>query len=168
MLLLMKNGGELLMNSFSIAFRNLCFYGYDKHRNSFHLRHRTYFYRNNSHCSWTFSWSFFSIGFVVATVYIIYFKLISEAYIDRDKYRILEIIGMTDKEALRAVGKQIGISYLLPLVVGIIHSCVDMSLLSELMNYNIIVRVITSIITFSVIYGIYFIATTRKYLKIVM
>lgn len=112
--------------------------------------------------------AFLALVFIIATGSIIYFKLVSEAYIDKDKFRILRRLGMTDEEAYRAVSKQIGISYLLPLVVGIIHSCVAMSVLSDLMNYNIIVPAIMSIIIFAAVYGIYFIATTRKYLKLVM
>lgn len=111
--------------------------------------------------------AFLALVFIVATGSIIYFKLLSEAYIDKDKYKILRRIGMTDKEVYKATTKQIGISYLLPLVVGIIHSSVAMSVLSELMNYNIIVPATISIIIFIAVYGVYFIATTRKYLKIV-
>lgn len=112
--------------------------------------------------------SFLALVFIVATGSIIYFKLVSEAYIDKDKYKILRRIGMTDKEIHTSVIRQIGISYLLPLLVGTIHSCVAMSVLSKLMNYNIIIPTIISIITFIAVYGIYFIATTRKYLKMVI
>lgn len=112
--------------------------------------------------------AFLSLVFIIATGSIIYFKLISEAYLDKDKYVLLKRLGMTNKEIFRATTRQIGISYLLPLVVGIIHSCVAMSVLSKLIDYNIIMPAISSIITFIVVYVGYFIATTRKYMKIVM
>ncbi|MBX4260833.1 ABC transporter permease [Clostridium estertheticum] len=112
--------------------------------------------------------AFLSLVFIIATGSIIYFKLISEAYLDKDKYVLLKRLGMTNKEIFRATTRQIGISYLLPLVVGIIHSCVAMSVLSKLIDYNIITPAISSIITFIVVYVGYFIATTRKYMKIVM
>ncbi|MEH6852115.1 ABC transporter permease [Bacillus pseudomycoides] len=111
--------------------------------------------------------AFLALVFIVATGSIIYFKVVSEAYIDKDKYKILRRIGMTDKEIHKAVIRQVGISYSLPLIVGMIHSCVAMSVLSKSMNYNIIIPSIISVIVFIVIYGVYFIATTRKYLKIV-
>ncbi|OPJ58295.1 FtsX-like permease family protein [Clostridium oryzae] len=110
--------------------------------------------------------AFLSIVFIVATGSIIYFKLVSEAYIDKNKYTILKRVGMTKSEMHKSVQKQIGISYILPLIVGIIHSCVAMSVLSKMMNYNIIVPAVRSIIIFVVVYGIYFLATTRKYLQI--
>ncbi|MBU3202042.1 ABC transporter permease [Clostridium estertheticum] len=112
--------------------------------------------------------AFLSLVFIIATGSIIYFKLISEAYLDKDKYVLLKRLGMTNKEIFRATTRQIGISYLLPLVVGIIHSCVAMSVLSKLIDYNILMPAISSIITFIVVYVGYFIATTRKYMKIVM
>ncbi|MBU3184965.1 FtsX-like permease family protein [Clostridium estertheticum] len=112
--------------------------------------------------------AFLSLVFIIATGSIIYFKLISEAYLDKDKYVLLKRLGMTNKEIFRATTRQIGISYLLPLVVGIIHSCVAMSVLSKLIDYNILTPAISSIITFIVVYVGYFIATTRKYMKIVM
>ncbi|MCB2305740.1 ABC transporter permease [Clostridium estertheticum] len=112
--------------------------------------------------------AFLSLVFIIATGSIIYFKLISEAYLDKDKYVLLKRLGMTNKEIFRATTRQIGISYLLPLVVGIIHSCVAMSVLSKLIDYNILTPATSSIITFIVVYVGYFVATTRKYMKIVM
>lgn len=112
--------------------------------------------------------AFLALVTIIATGSIIHFKMVSEAYIDKEKFGILKKLGMTDKEAYKAISKQISVSYVLPLVVGIIHSSVAMSVLSQLMNYNIIVPAITSIVIFIVVYGIYFVATTRKYFKIVM
>ncbi|BAH05367.1 FtsX-like permease family protein [Clostridium kluyveri] len=112
--------------------------------------------------------AFLALVFIIATGSIIYFKLVSEAYIDKEKYSILKRIGMTYKEIYSASARQIGISYLFPLIVGIIHSCVAMSVLSNLMSYNIIVPAILSIIIFIFVYGIYFVATTKKYLNIVL
>jgi putative ABC transport system permease protein len=112
--------------------------------------------------------AFLSLVFIIATGSIIYFKLVSEAYLDKNKYILLKRLGMTEAEIFKATARQIGMSYLMPLVVGIIHSCVAMSVLSELMNYNIIVPAIRSIIIFVAVYVVYFIATTRKYMRIVL
>ncbi|MGH4122731.1 MAG: FtsX-like permease family protein [Clostridium sp.] len=112
--------------------------------------------------------AFLALVFIIATGSIIYFKLVSEAYLDKDKYILLKRLGMTKKEIFRATTRQIGMSYLLPLIVGIIHSCVAMSVLSKLMDFNIMVPAIWSIVIFIVVYIGYFIATTRKYMKIVL
>lgn len=112
--------------------------------------------------------AFLALVFIIATGSIIYFKLVSEAYLDKDKYVLLKRLGMTKKEIFRATTRQIGMSYLLPLIVGIIHSCVAISVLSKLIDYNIIIPATWSIVIFVVVYIVYFIATTRKYMKIVM
>lgn len=112
--------------------------------------------------------AFLALVFIVATGSIIYFKLVSEAYLDKNKYVLLKRAGMTENEVLNAVSKQISISYILPLAVGIAHSCIAMSLLSKLMNFNIIEPAVKSILIFIAVYAVYFIATTRKYIKIVM
>ena len=112
--------------------------------------------------------AFLALVFIIATGSIIYFKLVSEAYLDKNKYILLKRLGMTEKEIYKATVRQIGMSYLLPLVVGIIHSCVAMYVLSKLMDYNIIVPAIRSMLIFIAVYIVYFIATTRKYMKIVL
>lgn len=112
--------------------------------------------------------AFLALVFIIATGTIIYFKLISEAYLDKEKYSMLKKLGMTKKEAYTALSKQISITYLLPLIVGIIHSCIAMSVLSDKMHYNIIIPSIYSILLFVLVYGVYFVGTARKYLKIVM
>ncbi len=108
--------------------------------------------------------AFLTLVFIIATGNIIYFKLVSEAYLDKDKYVLLKRLGITEKEIFKATARQIGISYMLTLIVGIIHSCVAMSILSELMNYNIIIPAIRSILIFIAVYLVYFIATTTKVL----
>jgi putative ABC transport system permease protein len=110
--------------------------------------------------------AFLSLVFIVATGSIIYFKLVSEAYMDKNKFVILKRIGMTDREVNKAVSKQIGICYIMPLAIGIIHSCVAMISLSKLMNYNILIPTVMSVIIFIIVYLIYFVATKIKYLKI--
>lgn len=112
--------------------------------------------------------AFLAVVFIIATGSIIYFKLVSEAYMDKDKYTILKRLGMTKNEAEKSVVLQIGVSYILPLIVGIVHSCVAISVLSKIMNNaDLMVPAARSIIAFAAVYAVYFMATTMKYLKIV-
>ena len=112
--------------------------------------------------------AFLALVFIIATGSIIYFKLVSEAYLDKNKFTILKRLGMTKNEARKSTALQIGVSYILPLIVGIVHSCVAISVLSKIMhNADLLVPVVKSVIVFAIVYAIYFIATTRKYLKTV-
>lgn len=104
---------------------------------------------------------FLSFVFIIATGSIICFKFLSEANTDKSKYEMLSKIGMTEGEITRAISKQIGISYIFPLIVGIVHSGVAIIVLSKMLKYDIIVPAAISIGIFSLIYGLFFIGTTR-------
>jgi len=111
--------------------------------------------------------AFMALVFIIATGSIIYFKLLSDASEDKDKYQMLRKIGMTQEEIVKSISRQIGVSFSLPLVVGSIHSLLAIRVLSKLLNYNLIVPTVISIISFTVIYGIFYYCTTRKFLDIV-
>jgi putative ABC transport system permease protein len=64
---------------------------------------------------------FFTLLFLIATVLIIYFKQISEGYDDRERFVILQKVGMDDLEVKRAINKQILIVFFLPLVSALLH-----------------------------------------------
>jgi len=111
--------------------------------------------------------AFLFLVFVFATGSIIYFKILSESFRDKDKYQILKKLGATDIEIKESISKQVGISFLLPLIVGIIHSIVAISVLSDLMNYSLTTPTIISISVFIIAYGIFYIFTRRKYINVV-
>lgn len=108
---------------------------------------------------------FLSFVFIIATGSIICFKFLSESSVDKSKYEMLSKIGMTEGEITRAISKQIGISYIFPLIVGIVHSGFAISVLSKMLRYNVIVPAAISIVIFSLIYGLFFIGTTRAMTK---
>lgn len=111
--------------------------------------------------------AFLSLVFVFATGIIIYFKTLSESFRDKNKYEILKKLGTTDFEIYKSVSKQVGIFFILPLIVGAIHSTVAISVLSDLMNYSLIVPTIISIVVFAIVYGIFYIFTTKKFISVV-
>lgn len=111
--------------------------------------------------------AFLSLVFVFATGSIIYFKTLSESFRDKNKYEILKKLGTTDFEIYKSVSKQVGIFFILPLIVGAIHSIVAISVLSDLMNYSLTVPTIISIAVFAIVYGIFYIFTTKKFISVV-
>lgn len=111
--------------------------------------------------------AFLSLVLVIGTGSIIYFKILSDAFRDKDKFNILSKVGMTKKEISKIVSRQVGISFLLPLLIGTIHSSVAIYVLSKMMQFNLLVPAITSIMIYSIIYGLYYLLTTRKFLKII-
>lgn len=111
--------------------------------------------------------SFMSIVFIFATGSIMYFKILSEALIDKGKYDILRKIGMSRNEVRSSVLLQVGLSLLLPLAVGIVHSLFAISVLSHLLEYSLMVPTLIAIMTYALFYGVFYIATTRKFMKMV-
>ncbi|MBW4828277.1 MAG: FtsX-like permease family protein [Clostridiaceae bacterium] len=111
--------------------------------------------------------SFLFLVFVFGTGSIIYFKTLSESFRDKGKYEILKKLGMTDLEIYKSVSKQVGISFILPLIVGSIHSIVSILVLSNMMKFNLLIPTIMSIGIFTLAYGIFYIFTIRKFMSIV-
>ena len=110
---------------------------------------------------------FLFLVFVFATASIIYFKILSESFGEKTKYEILQKIGATKTEIRRAISKYIVTFFILPLIVGIVHSSVAIFVLSNLMNYNIIIPTLTSILIFIIIHGIFYLIARRRYIQII-
>lgn len=117
---------------------------------------------------------FFTILFLVATVLIIYFKQISEGYDDKDRFIILQKVGMDDREVKKTINKQILIVFFLPLAGALLHVTMArhmiMKLLQAFQLYNtaltawcITVTCLVFILAYVFVYRI----TARTYYKIV-
>lgn len=124
--------------------------------------------------------SFFFLGlflglmFLMVTVLIIYYKQISEGYEDKERFAIMEKVGMSSKEVKAAIGSQVRIVFFLPLVTAAIHLAAAFPMLNRLlamMNlYNSSLFawcLLATVLVFGVIYFIVFRVTSRTYYKIV-
>ncbi|MEH7458368.1 ABC transporter permease [Bacillus sp. JJ1127] len=110
---------------------------------------------------------FLGLVFLLATGSIIYFKQLTEANADRDRYIVLRKVGVTKREMKKAIAKQVSFIFAIPLVVGICHSLFALKGLSTLMPYEILIPLFMSIGVYSVIYIGYYFLTVRSYYKIV-
>jgi len=110
---------------------------------------------------------FLGLVFLLATGSIIYFKQLTEASADRDRYVVLRKVGVTKQEMKKAIAKQVSFIFAIPLVVGICHSLFALKGLSTLMPYEILIPLLMSIGVYSVIYIGYYFLTVRSYYKIV-
>ncbi len=114
-----------------------------------------------------FSGIFLGLVFLLATGSIIYFKQLTEAHADRERYIVLRKLGVTKKEMKKAIAKQMRFIFFLPLVVGISHSLFALTGLSTVLPYEIAVPLVISIGVYSVIYIGYYFLTVRSYFRIV-
>lgn len=111
--------------------------------------------------------AFISLVFLLCTGSIIFFKQLSEATDDKDKYEILKKVGVTNKEIRTSVSKQILFIFVLPLIVGISHSSFALSILQPILRINIIYPILWTAGAYTLIYFIYYLLTVSYYCKIV-
>ncbi|MGH0594857.1 ABC transporter permease [Bacillus pretiosus] len=110
---------------------------------------------------------FLGLVFLLATGSIIYFKQLTEASADRDRYVVLHKIGVTKQEMKRAIAKQVSFIFAIPLIIGILHSLFALKGLSNILPFEIMIPLLISIGVYGVIYIGYYFITVRSYYKIV-
>lgn len=111
--------------------------------------------------------AFLGLVFLAATGSIIYFKQLTEANSDKERYVILHKIGVNKQEVRKSIAKQVFFIFALPLVAGIAHSAVALTALSRLLQTNLVIPVFICIGIYILIYVIYYFLTVRTYYKIV-
>ncbi|WP_413299404.1 ABC transporter permease [Bacillus sp. 1P10SD] len=110
---------------------------------------------------------FLGLVFLLATGSIIYFKQLMEATSDKARYKILEKIGIPEKEVKRSITRQVGFTFFLPLVLAISHSAVFLTVLADYLPINIQVPFIICLGVYLCIYLIYYWLTSTSYFKII-
>lgn len=118
--------------------------------------------------------TFLSALFVVAAALIIYYKQISEGYDDRERFLIMQKVGMERREVRASIRSQVLMVFFLPLAVACIHVIAAFPLVSKLlalMNFvNTKLYLICTGISFLVFAGMYimiYFLTARIYYRIV-
>ncbi|GAB6595540.1 ABC transporter permease [Bacillus cereus] len=110
---------------------------------------------------------FLGLVFLLATGSIIYFKQLTEASADRDRYVVLHKVGVTKQEMKKAIAKQVSFIFAIPLVIGILHSLFALKGLGNILPYEIMIPLLISIGVYGAIYIGYYFLTVRSYYKIV-
>lgn len=117
---------------------------------------------------------FVGILFLMGTVMIIYYKQVSEGYDDRERFQIMQKVGMSRREVKKCIHSQVLTVFFLPLVTAMIHTVVAfpfMTKIMRLLNFsNVHAFMIATGITiavFAVVYVIVYAVTARTYYNIV-
>ncbi|MCH5286828.1 MAG: FtsX-like permease family protein [Christensenellaceae bacterium] len=77
---------------------------------------------------------FLGLIFLMGTALIIYFKQISEGHQDRERFAILQKVGMDQRMVRRCVRQQILLVFFLPLIVALVHVLGSLNLISLMIN----------------------------------
>lgn len=117
---------------------------------------------------------FLGVLFIMATVLIIYYKQISEGYDDKQRFEIMQKVGMTHQEIKGAIRSQVLTVFFLPLIVAGIHVAVAFPLITKLLALLNLLNVqlflictIVCYVVFAVMYLLIYLLTARNYYKIV-
>lgn len=117
---------------------------------------------------------FLSILFIMATILIIYYKQISESYDDKERYEIMQNVGMSHTEVKRTIRSQVLTVFFLPLIVAGVHVAFAFPIMSGvlsllgLMNVTLYITcTVICFLVFALMYGIIFAVTSRLYYKTV-
>ncbi|MFJ8525698.1 FtsX-like permease family protein [Bacillus cereus] len=107
---------------------------------------------------------FLGIVFILATGCILYFKQITEAMAERPAYGMLKKMGLTKKEAMETVRKQVGAIFLAPLLLAICHTFFAfLSLMGFAGMFEYSLPLLGSIGVYIMIYFGYYMLTVRSY-----
>ena len=117
---------------------------------------------------------YLGVMFLMATVLIIYYKQISEGYDDRERYQIMQKVGMDKREVRRSIRSQVLTVFFLPLLVAFVHIAVAFKVITKLLiTFNMTnepLYAACTVITggvFAVFYVVVFAVTAREYYRIV-
>lgn len=117
---------------------------------------------------------FFVTLFLIATVLIIYYKQITEGFDDRDRFQIMEKVGMSAGEIRSAIRRQILLVFFLPLGMAALHIAAAFPVLLLLLklfqmdNVGLFLGcVLGAMLLFSALYFSVYRLTARTYFRIV-
>lgn len=117
---------------------------------------------------------FFSIIFTVCMVMIMYYKQLSEGYEDKENFKVMQQVGMSDTEVKSTIRRQILTVFFLPLVVAIVHTSFGLKIVIELLGALnlfdarlIILCTAAAAVVFAVVYAMSYLMTAKAYYKIV-
>ncbi len=112
----------------------------------------------------TFIAIYLGIIFLIASAAILALKQLTESSDNKQRYEILRKIGCDEKMINKALFRQIGIFFGLPLILAIIHSIFGIQFVLEMLSglaekKDLLPSIIATIIVMGIIYGAYFLAT---------
>lgn len=124
--------------------------------------------------SFLFLGIFLGLAFLIATVLMIYYKQISEGYEDRQRFVILQKVGMSRREVRATIRTQVLMVFFVPLLMAAVHMSFAFPMISRLLSLfslnNVSLFLLCSLITFLVfalVYVAVYLVTARKYYQIV-
>lgn len=118
--------------------------------------------------------AFFTVLFLCNTALIIYFKQLSEGYDDRERFVIMQQVGMDELQVKRTINRQVMIVFFLPLVAALVHLAAAGNMIIKLLQMfalfdvglTLLCMAVTALL-FGIVYWVVYRFTSIAYYKIV-
>lgn len=117
---------------------------------------------------------FLSILFIMATILIIYYKQITEGYEDKERFEIMQKVGMDQKLVKKSINSQVLTVFFLPLITAVIHLAFAFPIVSKLLSMLMLSDIqlfiyctLGCIGVFTIVYILIYSVTARSYYSIV-
>ncbi|ASW44172.1 FtsX-like permease family protein [Clostridium isatidis] len=117
---------------------------------------------------------FLGFLFIMATVLIMYYKQVSEGYDDKQRFEIMQKVGLSKEEVKKSIKSQVLMVFFLPLLMAIIHIAFAFKVITKLLSVLNLTNItlfalctLGTILVFAVFYGIVYSLTARVYYKLV-
>lgn len=119
--------------------------------------------------SFEFMGFFLGVAFLAMLASCLMFKILSGAASDRLRYRMLDKIGTRQRLLRGAIAKEIGVLFLLPGVVGVVHVLFGLQMFTTTsLLPNAYHDLWLPFLIFLVLYGLYYLLTVKLYQSIVL
>ena len=117
---------------------------------------------------------FLSFLFIMATILIMYYKQITEGYEDKDRFEIMQKVGLEQSDVKKAIHSQVLTVFFMPLLVAGLHVCFAYPMIEKLLHLLFVsdawlyVRTTAMcFVAFALVYIVIYVLTSKVYYGIV-
>ena len=117
---------------------------------------------------------FLSFLFIMATILIMYYKQITEGYEDKDRFEIMQKVGLEQQDVKKAIHSQVLTVFFMPLLVAGLHVCFAYPMIEKLLHllfvsdsWLYIRTTMFCFVAFALVYIVIYVLTSKVYYGIV-
>ncbi|XID94643.1 FtsX-like permease family protein [Paenibacillaceae bacterium WGS1546] len=108
---------------------------------------------------------FIGAVFFVASGSFLYFRLYADMPDDKEKFKSITKLGLTERELSGIVSKQLMILFFVPIVVAFVHGAVALTAMQNMFGYSLTGTSMTVLGTFMLIQLVYFLLIRFRYVR---
>ena len=108
---------------------------------------------------------FMGVLFLMALGSTLYYKQLNESRFDAPRYRILARVGMDRKDIRRSVGLQLGLVFVIPLLISFVHSIFAIRILNMIFPQPLWSPFLFVVGVYMIFFALYYLATWRQYVQ---